>query len=472
MSQTGVIIRRNANKTIPSAYLDLALKENPTAWGVSFAGEEGLMVNCGEKPDAELINETCKEFPDKDLIFYLCNSDGGINMEDVSPFSIIEEQDQPRLIAFVDGNFPGHVKKESSHPGEFFFFNEYLRPKFLAMAEMCDNDVNKLMAQIAKPVFKKEMLLGAVSRGYVTLVAGNGKILSFAQGDTASEYPWGWVSHNYGYAMGPPKKEEPKAEKRSMFPSKSTVREPAPAAAKKPVDTPPATAGAASMVKNYGTRKERPPEQYSKKDRKAWYQKRIGYCPPNWLSRPEVEVWVDPTTNRTMMYKDIQALGIGAVGVPKLNNPERGKDTAPDHIETPADKQVTGEILPILSPTARDYVNKLRASDKVKKIVDENGNVLEDPRVVKQLEEKFATFAAQLGASSIDEFLCWTHEMYFNTCKDRPDVGACMLFNFRNIIAANKAKEKSKTVTEPEKQELAAEELKPKRSMFPQKKTA
>src|SRR6185312_6885089 len=90
----------------------------------------------------------------------------------------------------------GYKQTGSSHPSEYHFVEDYLAPKIRNIWEMLDGDIDKIFAQIEKPMFKKDVM-NNVSAGAVTLVAHNGKSISWAVGDTASEYKWGWVSHNY-----------------------------------------------------------------------------------------------------------------------------------------------------------------------------------------------------------------------------------------------------------------------------------
>lgn len=492
MSQGGTIVCRKAKTFIPNAYAELLLAANPNGWGAATVttedGVQSLQLNSDDEGmSLELLQETMKTFPDQDITFYFANSSGPIDKADLPPYILLsnkevidnEEVETPLIVGFVDGNFPGYAKADSSHPPEHHLVEDYLIPKFQGLADMCDGDLNKITDMIQKPFFKKELLLNAVSRGTITLVAANGVAVTFNQGDKAAEYPWGWVSNSHGYAEGSSKKqEEKKPEKpKSAFPSRSTVREkvvnpPNPeiaAAVEKPKTE-------ATVIKNYTVKKMSPPGHYSRKDKKGWYQSRLGYAPPGWERSIAVDVAHDPT-GKLMTIGDIKKLGAEAIKVFSLmkGNPQRGKDTEADEIEhdqtLPAttEKPVSAEILPIMSPKTRDHIKVLLADPKVKKIIAENAEQIMDPAKMKAFEAKFSDFATQLGAKTIYDCIPMSYEMIYSLCKDRPDGGAVLAFSLQNIVMASKAKK----VTAEEVHQLAHEELKPqKRSMFPSRRTA
>jgi len=475
MAQSGVTIKRNASLAIPEDYLKIAIKENPTAWGCAIVTPDGLMTSSGDSTmDIEVLQDTLKDFENRDIFFYLCNSESAINMDDVSPFWLLEKDDAPLLVAFIEGSFPGFTKTDSSHPSEYHFLQDYLQPKVNDLWELCDNDLPKLMSFIEKPGFKKDLLLHANPRGCVTFVAANGKALTFATGEGSSEYKWGWVSRNYGYALAKP--EEPKAEKppekKSLFPSKSTTREKfvPPGTAVSPAPTAGATA-----VQNFTIRKEAPKASDSRKDRKMFYQRRIGYCPKGWEQNIAIECWVDPKTNQTVFLSEIKKLGIDAVGVPKLNNPGRaeGKDTEPNNVtgnERPTGPAVTDAVLPIMSPKTREYAHDYLRKEDVKKLIAENGDPISEPKDAKGQEIKIAGFGEQLGLKDgLSDFARLPFSQYKKIATENAELMANLCWAFKNMAFTYKLSK----VTAEEKHELAHEELKPaKKSLFPQKQVA
>lgn len=463
MSQSGTIVHRTAGQYIPNDYLDRMLKENPTAWGaVTVSTEEGvkkLQLNSSDEgATVEQIQETMKVFPDQDITFYFCNSASAISTEDISPYVLVckdvnEDEEEPQVVAFLEGNFPGYAQKDSSHPPERHLVEDILIPKFESMYEMLDGDIEKLMDHLKKPHFKKEMLLTSVSRGIITLVSTEGCI-TFEQNDLSAEFPWGWVSNTHGYATIA-------AAKKSMFPGRSTVREKAPSEKIAAAVTPPKTD--TSTIKNYTVKKEKPPAHLSRKDKKNWYKMKIGYCPQGWENGIAIDCYVDPT-GKVMTMSQVKALGLESVKIQGLaQNPPREKDIEPDNIPVPEadvnDRQpkVTAEILPLVSPKTKEHIHSLLKDEGVQKVISENADIILDPKKVQQIEAKFADFANQIGMKSMDDFMAWSYEMFYNLGKEKPDGLAVMCWTFRNQLA--------KLRTAEIKQEEKAPEKKP--SLYP-----
>jgi len=470
MAQTGAIIRRNAGCSIPSGYLKLAIAANPTAWGVSVVTPEGLITNSGDTPPSvELFEGALEEYPDRDIQFFLCSSDTAINMEDVSPFWLAQAEDDPKIIGFVTGNIPGYKQTGSSHPSEYHFVEDYLAPKIRNIWEMLDGDIDKIFAQIEKPMFKKDVM-NNVSAGAVTLVAHNGKSISWAVGDTASEYKWGWVSHNYGYAEGAPKAVEA-TKKASMFPSRSTVRE------KAPVSPGTAAADKSPSKPAYIVRKMKPRANDSRQEQKKFYQRFLGWLPVGWDKGVEIEIWVDSDTNQPLTASDIKQLGWDAVvlaALPPLNNPPRAgqKNVEPDHVqgnERPTGPAVTDLVLPVMSPKAREYIKDVMRRDDVKKLIASNGEPLTDPKDMKGNEIKLAGFGEQLGLKNMDDFERLPFSWYKEIAEKNAEAMANMCWAFKNMAIGSRQNK----LTKAEEHTVAKEELKPQKpSMFPKKSAA
>jgi hypothetical protein len=473
--QTGVIIRRNAGLLVPDQYLQTALTANSKGWGAAIFADGKLEVNHGDNPSLELLKDTMESFKDNDITFYLCNSDAALNEDDISPYTICSKDDTPELIAFIDGKFPGRAKAGSSHPAEFFIASEYLIPKLQAFYELTDGNVAKIVEQLKKPIFKEELLANAVDRGFVTFLASTGDALTFAKENTTSaEFPWGWVSNHYGFQQ---KAEAPEVPaKKSMFGGKSTVREKAPAAASPAVAAavvPPKTETAA--VKNYKKVMWAPAKTLSRKDRKVSYKNKIGYCPKGWEDCVQVEVYSD-SSNKILTFSEAKALGLQAIALPSLNNPEKVKDTEVENVPQPVQKpaanptgKVVTERLPLISPQTRDYLKSYLSDPKVQKIIGDNASIIHDPMKVKQLEERFADLSTQMGMKDgISDFMSFSYEMMYDLCEKKPDAASVMMWTFRNMLASKMAKKPEVVETV----EDAVETPPVKKGMFGNKKVA
>lgn len=491
--QTGVIVRRNPDQFIPNEFIELALKNNPSAYGAAIIdGAEGLKTSSGGKDEltVDFVKETMEAFPNRAITFYFCNSDGAVNDADLFPQILLSDGDTPRLAVFVDANMPGFVKKDSSRGAESHFVEDWLLPKFNDIAELVDGDLDKIMAYCSKDSFRKDVLQNAVSRGAITLVSEK-TALTFATGDTCKEYPWGWTSNHYGFEMQTEKKEDTPPVKKNMFAKRSTVREPAASAGPivdqtgTPVSKVAAQiAGSTSIRPQYSVKKGRPEGNLSRKNKKKWYEIRIGYYPQGGDKSAEIEYYVDQT-GKLLAWGQVKKLGLDAVGLPKLNNParinaqqeqeiENEKDTDPHTVEgndlqNQPQPKVSSEILPILPPQTRDHILKAMGTDEVKKIISESGDIVATAEQAKAMEAKFADFTKQLGDKySIQDFMKMPYEWLYKLGSEKPAGLAILAWTFKNMLVARMAKEATKAAAAPvveEKVEAPA----PKKNMFAKK---
>lgn len=464
--QGGTIVQRKANSFIPTEYAEKLIAANPNCWGAAMVNSEGLQLNSSDEGlTLEFFNDTQKSFPDTDITFYVGHADAAVSLQDIPPHILIVKKDGeeeiPQIVGFFDGNFPSYDKPGSSHPPEYHLAVDYLIPKLEGLWEMADGDLDKVTAQLQKPYFKKELLLTSVSRGTITLVCANGTCLTFAQSDLSAEYPWGWVSNTHSYAVVAPKTEEKPAKKPSMFAGKSTVREPAPkpdnvtAATKAIAEAVAAPKTDATVIGKYVVKSERPPAHHSRRERKDWYPQRIGYRPAGWEKNIAINIVYEKTGDKLklMTFSQIRALGPQAIEVLNLlkDNPPKdsGKDTETAHIpevETETGPAVTDEMLPIMSPETRKHIKKMMADPTVQKIIAENAQMITDPTKVQAIEAKFADFARQVGATSIDDFLKLDYAQLFSLGKERLDGLAVLCWSLKNIVAAHRSKVKTEAV--------------------------
>lgn len=483
--QTGVITSRTKSKDIPQEYLTKVLEENPTAWGICAINADGsLTISCGDEADVDLIESTVKDFPDLDLVFYFCNSESAINMDDVSPFTLVEEGEGddaiPKIAAFVEGNFPGFVKKDSSHPSAFHFVEDHLRSKITDLYELAEGDLPKIMNFINKEKFKTELLGHAKDNGVITFVMEGGLSTTLALTGTAAQFPWGWTSNHYGFGEVAEVGKIVPPVKKSMIPNKSTVREKAPVSSVPDVKLPPSdTAIAAATATKYGKKEWRPPENWSRKDRRREFQAKIGFLPKGWENKGfTVEVYYDKQTNTPLNISEVKKLGLALVGLPPLNNKqEHEKNTEADHIPQPEVKEgdsnplpKTGEVLPIIAPKTREYLKDILRREDVKKLIAENAAVISDPAAVQALEKKIVGFGEQLGLKDgLKDFMKLDYPWFDKIAKEKPDGMANFAWSMRNMLCFFMA-EKATKVSATEKHALAHEELTPKRSSMLNKK--
>lgn len=499
--QTGVIVRRNPDQFIPDNVFEHIFKTHNSAWSAAIIdGDEGLKTSSGGKEDmnAAHFKEIMETFPKRGITFYFAASDGAINEDDLFPQTLMfDDADNPTLSVFVDANVPGLAKKDSALSPETHFVDDWLRPKLSEIVEKNklvegdDVDIPKLMAVLSSKSFKEEALKQCVGRGAITLMSDKSTI-SFSTGDTAKEFPWGWMSNHLGFGV----EDKPKKDMFAKKPKASVPASPAGTGDQPPVivnqkkEEPPK--GEVALKPVYSIKKDRPGPNVSRKDKKQhWYPNRIGYLPVGWENGCEIEHYVDQT-GKLLVWGNIKKLGLEAAGLPKLNNPPRVGSPEADAIDggprAPGDAVVSAKI-PLVTPKGRDYMNALLDRDDIKKIISETGNVVATAEQAKAMEAKIADFIVQLGRKDVTivDMMKFPYEWYHKIGQERPDILATLTWNFKNMLLPRLAKEHNapKKEIETVKSEIEGdgtvgdpnppveEPVKtPKRDMFAKKKVA
>src|ERR1700730_2670047 len=136
MAYQGVTICINKGKTVPDAYLELALKENPSTMGVSFysAKEKSLMFVRDKTTEG---NPTCtvaqlqdilKEHVDNSVVLHLADCDG-IDEVCMQPFDVlVDAENEPMMQMFLEGDFSSYTQVNATQTDEFFAANKFIIP--------------------------------------------------------------------------------------------------------------------------------------------------------------------------------------------------------------------------------------------------------------------------------------------------------------------------------------------------------
>lgn len=492
MSQSGVIYLRKANQKPSAEFIQHLLDNCGKAWGATVLDKGVLDTFYGEDATAKSVLDAIEEFNELDIQFYFYGSDSAVNIKDVPPYPIIQNDDDQALVCILpEGNFPGFEKEKSSHPA-IYWLAESLSNEFIMVYDLVDKDLDKFFAAIEKDSFKKKINLQSVSRGYLTVVGQNGKVLTFSQGDTAREFDHGWVSNAFGFADKKEEKVEEKPKTGGMFSRKSTVREkhvshepsqavkeslqndPPPkteTAVKDPQNNPPSVPQKpkedlkALTIEDIKVSKVKVPAHYNRKGKIGYIKERIGYNPkgiddPNQL----FEVYTTPG-GTTLTKADLNKMfGMSAaklLELKPLNNPEAvGKDTASQHIDTARDPI---QPLPILSGGARERAKQFISDTRVQKLISENASIITDPDGVQNSEAKVALFFQQIGEKDMSQWDCLPFIEIEKVGRADIHTLAVMAhtWRLRALRAENKLEAKKEKIVEKMKEQLAPVEEQP-----------
>lgn len=421
---SGVIVLKEKGQLVPEQYWQKVLDVNKSCSGFALATngviELGKLGKVDSLKELQELHEAGKEYQ-------IVNFFGGgnpVSAEDLQPFVILQKDNKPVLVVFLEGDFNAYGKTDSAHTNEYHLVNNILMPKAKQLFRLCGEDIGKFMGEIADPVTQNELISAVVPRGTVTLIAGNGMIFSFEKNEDKGKFPWGWTSNTYGYAENTyPAKEEGATQAPSSAMSalkdkllgKKVVAKPEPASIIPSKDTAQATVLHSEEVARLGS----PPKEVQGKGAiKKWYRNNAmnGVLPQNWAERPEVPL----KRGVVKSFKDI--VPVVASTEPIKQDNIKPKDTAAKHIPAPDPKPQ----VPII-PAA----HKKDIVDRFLKTVDTNSQEIIDPKVIQALEDKLPTFCEQVGLKGLEETFRWSFKSLRELAEISPDAVVTLLMNYR-----------------------------------------
>lgn len=291
----GLIVRKNADKTIPADVLEKIVKEYPSCMGIacSTTDSEGNAKLEAEvfpqTPDLEGLKNMLETYKAATLYMFFGDYPGEFNEEDVQPHILQAGEDGPLLVLFAVGDFKGFEKAESSRAPSFHAFNDFIKPYVQKMIRDAGQDANfeEFMKSFNDDPLNKQALLGAsVGRATYVIVAANGTEAIVSRSDEEGDYPWGYLSSRMDIpiAMGtPPKAEEHKAKGSFFSAMKKKIEKPEP---EKKLAAPASNGSPAEDTQLWAPG----PEVKTYGDLRSAYQRIAGFQPDNYKERPLVPV--------------------------------------------------------------------------------------------------------------------------------------------------------------------------------------
>lgn len=490
---SGAIVIKKADQLVPEELFKKVLTENKSCYGAATIAEG--MIGSGAVPKTGTIEELMKsQLENKDIpvVFFFGNFPAGFAKEDMQPYVLLRNAEQePIVVAFLEGNFPGFEKTDSAHAAEYYVVIDELIPKFQSYFEMVGEDLDKLTKQFEGVMIKKDMdrLIG--ERGVITLLAANGKISTFEDNSEGNDFSWGWASKTYGYNGAPVAVKEKEVVSETGLGSfrpgnKKVVARQGDAPAVKPVEVPkpvvetkpdapkapveaPKTdtaipAGVAITVKC-------PDNVHAKNAIKDYYRTRLGFVPENWKQKPSItdvprgkaaaiKSFADPALANAMPAAAPKADAgqpMGPVEKARTSGHVVGsKDTGVKHIAeiTPSKsgkdaKKEPQEAVALLSADTKKYLadSWLKGAQVVKSL-DANSKEIPDPAKLQEIETKFGSFCDQNGMN-LEDFFRTDLKAWIELGEHCPDALALALCDFRRAYIKMLKEEDRPSATKP-----------------------
>src|SRR6266700_1175060 len=152
MAFKNVTLIPTPSKTIPDDYLSLVLEKNKSAVGIAMSMDGGILIDGGAAAGVlENIKKLLLDYSAADIVLSFGHHDAVYPDDDVQPFVALEDaEENPLMVAFLTGDFPGFAEPQSTHSPEFLAWAKYFKPKIDELNEKCDGDTDAIMAELEK----------------------------------------------------------------------------------------------------------------------------------------------------------------------------------------------------------------------------------------------------------------------------------------------------------------------------------
>lgn len=473
-----VIVVQRPGEKIAAAYVNILCKDFPTYMGVA-AVENGKLVTTAVRgpPKPEQFEEITKALGSSHIAFTVGKAGHDFLDEDMQPYVLLRNKDgDPICVGLFDGNFEGYSVVKSTHIDEYHLVNDVLIPKMKKIYKLVDEKIVDLIAELKDPDgFSNGFFNNCwTNRGNITLFTAEADPITFSGGNLIKEgkFNWGWTSDAFNYKEQTVAKTE--AEKPMSMLEKLKAKAASTAAAVTAVTGPveekkteTAIETVAKVMEEYEdvrlpAEADAAGDRWPNKRRVEWWVTEIGYKPEGYKERSTV-VKRKKGTKMGLLHPLLaekakeEAIAKGqATPLPAENNAPAASSGASEAVvehvkDTSVKNNVTTAYMPILSPKQKINLKTSWLKDaEMVKILGDDYKEMNDPKLLKEMEENYATFWDGLG---LTEEIALSFEAI---CKlGEADLKALAVYAFNKQNEATKVKIKLRSIIADPKQRIA-----------------
>lgn len=208
---TSVIIRKHAGQTIPRGYLQEALKNCPTCFGIAVQDKDpdtkdAVLSTSAEAKTLDIdalmkIVDGCKDLP---MVIHLGNMSEDFNAEDdLQPFTfqMAVEGDgmdpEDILAVFFEGDFPNYNIPGGGHTDEYNLWEKFIFPTLLDKFDLANSDPEDFYTRLRASPFEQTVMNTVGLRAAAVFVPMEGEIIAFGRNDLGGEFDWGTTSNRF-----------------------------------------------------------------------------------------------------------------------------------------------------------------------------------------------------------------------------------------------------------------------------------
>lgn len=204
-------------QVVPKDYMTKVYATAPAYFGCAVAdkdekGNQYISTIRDEKvPPIEEVLDLMNAYKDHQMV--MCFGDKPTLQEDWQPLDLISDKlDKNVCVGFISGEFPGFVKKGSSHEPAFHAMVEGVRPKLLEVYDSLSAELSDFSDELGSKVLERKLNDLSTSTAAIIVLTAAERSQGFIKGmSNAHEEPWGFTTDNLE-KKAEPVKETPAAE--------------------------------------------------------------------------------------------------------------------------------------------------------------------------------------------------------------------------------------------------------------------
>lgn len=465
---TSVIIQVKAGEVPPRDYIEKALRECPTCFGIAIQNKDGDSSSLEVASEAKNISvdklmetlEACKEVP---VVLTLGNMTQDFNPEeDLMPYVFQQgsaggDDVEDILAVFIEGDAPNYSKPGEGHTETYHLWEDYIFPTISEKYE-ASSDLVAFFNKLQTSSFQQSILNSFHHRGVAVFVPLHGDIIAYGKNELGGEYPWGMTSNTFGYGTKVESKPTVVQKAKSRLAALTSKTESTPIKPEEKTNT-------VITPDNKGMTALKPPAKLQGNARNAWIRlftgQNEGPMPVGHNSK-DFTVSV-PESLLPFAMEDVSTKD-QVRNLTKRVKAAHGKTELEEQIQDPkvieekktpaaqpdGDKRPASDFLPDLSADAKKGSVDL-VTDWATRPMEKRPTAQE----ILRIESKWPVFSQMMGIKQFD-MLNWSIADIKELAKKYPDAIALAFLEMKSVAIANGAfKEdleslKDKKVEKPE----------------------
>lgn len=205
-----VIIRKLAGQVVPKGYLQEALKNCPSCFGIAIQDKDdaknAVLETSSEMKTltADDLFKTVEACKDLSMVIHLGKFTENFNADDDrQPFVFqmaVEGGDPEDILAvFMEGDFPNYTIPDGGHTDEYNLWEKFIFPMMLEKFDLANSDPEDFFTRLRSSTTDQAIMNTVGHRAAVVFVPLEGEHIAFGRNELGGEFDWGTTSNRFNW---------------------------------------------------------------------------------------------------------------------------------------------------------------------------------------------------------------------------------------------------------------------------------